>query len=192
MWLVISGVASAIAALSALAAVAYARSTVHEARLARSDAQAAHQEYLFEQEKDRESLAAAHRAEMKQRTVALASEVTLQRVSQVQQVATILMDLADTARAEESDPPPLIPPGQFRMTRIPSLLMQLGASVTLLEVLGGPELLVAGQLAAGGYSAGSQPITFMGTAIDALRELQTLAGNDERLRVGHDDGSGSI
>lgn len=88
----------------------------------------------------------------------------------------------DVAREEAvNPPPPLDPPLPFRATRISAMLTGLGVAVNILDSLGGPELQVAADLATRGYGPGSSAMQIVGGGIDALREIDSLIRNEERL-----------
>lgn len=202
VWAIIGGISSGIAAFAALITIVYARRTVVESRQGRREAQAAHREDLEEarvarvqseeahkqnvaqQQRARQDFADAHREQMSERAAATATEIRLQRVLQAKRVAEVLMDLIETARAEHLNPPPsLAPPSPIRASRIPALLARLQNTVTVLESLGGPRLVVGGQLAAEGHTPGSIEMRYVGKGIDALREIDSLLRNDERLTI---------
>ena len=177
------------AAVAALVAVLYARETVIDARQARKEASADHRDQMAEERTAMEAATAAHHEEMAERRRSLDAEVTLQRIVQVERVADVLVDLMDAARAEGIAPPPFFEASTIRATRIPGLLSRLRAALALLDALGGPPLLGASGIANTGYGGGSSPTPLIGSTLDALREIELLAHNEDRLRV--DDGRDS-
>lgn len=157
-WGALGGISVVIAALAALVTIFFARSTVQEARLARRDNHQAHEE------------------EMAERAIALAAELRLQRIKQIEVVAEVLVDLIETARSEYIDPPPRTnPPMPFRATLIPTLLSRLGTALAILHSLEGPELPKAQQLAKQGFSVGTPPMNIVNDGAEALREVEAAA-----------------
>ena len=71
----------------------------------------------------------------------------------------------------------------FRATRIPAMLARLQTALTMLSSLGGPDLLAASRLAAGDYNLGSSPLEIVGGGVNALREIESLVCNDDRMRI---------
>ncbi len=183
LWSADGGIGAVVAALAALTTIWYARATVREARAARQEASDAHREELAEQRRALEASTAAHQEQMRERQRAFATEIKLQRIVQLERVAVVLTDLADTARAEAIDPPgrPVTDQAGRRMTRIPAVLGRLRTAVALLDALGGPELPAAGQLAR--QAGGTPPERTLSSALDAVREIESLALNEERLRL---------
>ena len=182
-WAALGGIAALVAAAAALVAIGYARATVREARLARQEAHLAHTEEVAEQRNAAEASMMAHQEETRQRREALAEEVRLQRVMQSERVAEILMRLADTAREELVNPPPQINGTPARATVIPAVLRRLGVAITLLQALGGPEVLSAMQLTRAGYRGTDSPMKMVSGAVNALDEIESLARNDDSLRL---------
>jgi hypothetical protein len=182
-WSAVGGIAAVVAALAALITIWYARATVGEARTARREATAAHAEDLAEQRRALETSAASHQQQMQQRAQALATELKLQRIVQLERIAEVLTDLADIARDEAIAPPPrpVSYPTAFRMSRIPAALARLRTAVALLDALGGPRLAAASQLA--GQAGGTPPETTLSSALAALQEIETLARNEGQLKV---------
>jgi hypothetical protein len=121
---------------------------------------------------------------MAQRQRAHRAELTIQRITAMREVSMMLLALVDVARDEAMDPPlPLNPPLPFRATRIPAMLVSLGVALTILDSLDGPEPQAARSLAAQGFHVTDDPMRVLGAGIDALREIDSLVCNDDRLRV---------
>lgn len=194
-WSALGGMASVVAAISALVTIGYARATVREARRARKESRDAHEEEITElrsatkaaiaeQRAAAEASAAAHREEMHERDRALRADLTLQRIGQVERISQLLLSLVETAREESiNPPPPLSPPMPLRATKVPAMLVRLGVAVSILDSLGGPELLVANKLARQGYGGGSNPMEVVGSGLDALREIDSLVRNHDQLKL---------
>jgi hypothetical protein len=182
-WSAVGGIAAVAAAVAALITIWYARATVGEARTARREASDAHTEEMAEQRRALEASTAAHQEQMQERQRALATEIKLQQVVQLERVAEVLTGLADTARAEAIHPSgrPVTDQTGRRLTGIPAILARLAAAVALLDALGGPHLVTASQLAR--QPGGTHPETMLSNAIDALREIESLARNEERLKL---------
>jgi hypothetical protein len=179
-WGTVGGIAAVVAAFAALITIWYARATVGEARAARREASDAHTEEMAEQHRALQASAAAHQEQMRERQRALATEIKLQQLVQLERVAEVLTDLADTARAEAIQPPATDQRGR-PMTRIPAVRRRLGAAVALLDALGGPPAVVAGKLAR--QPGGTPPETALSSAISALELIQSLARNEDRLKL---------
>ncbi len=180
----VNAVAAVVAAIAALVTILYARRTVAEAKAASEDLErirAATDAALLEQRSAAQASAAEHSAEMAERKRAISAELGVQRLAQLQRISELLLLLADVAREEERNPPEPLGPG-ISGTRLPGILKHLRNSITVLEALGGPRLLKAGPLAARGYGAGSQAIRFLGDAIDAFEEIDSLVRADETVR----------
>ncbi len=186
-WSAVGGIAAVVAAGAALITIWYARATVGEARAARREASDAHTEEVAEQRSALQASTAAHQEQMRERERALATEIKLQRIVQLERVAEVLTDLADTARAEAIQPPgrPVTDQSGQRMTRIPAVLARLRVAVALLDALGAPRLIAAGKL--GRQAGGTPPQTTLSSALDALREIESLARNEERLELEQPD-----
>lgn len=185
--------ASIVAAVAALVTILYARATVREARHARRENRDAHLEEIAEmrqatnaavaeQQAATEASAAQHRAQMAERDRALEAELAVQRLTQLDRISELLLLLADVARDETRDPPAKLGPG-ITGTRLPGILRRLRNAITVLEALGGPELLAAGPLARRGYGAGSHAISYLGDALDALEEIDALTRAGAPLAV---------
>jgi hypothetical protein len=183
-WTTIGSGASVVAAIAALMAVRYARETVRESRAGRTDARRDHAESLREQ---RALLDAAHRGhedEMAEREKALARELALQRIVQLDRVGRALIRLTEVARAEAITPPPALDPVQpIRLSAIPSVVAQLRMALRLFNRLGGPALNAAERLAEAGPHAGTPATSVLGDAFGALSEVEQIARNDESLEV---------
>jgi len=185
-WSAVGGIAAVVAALAALITIGFAWATVHEASAARREASAAHKEEMAEQRRALQASTAAHQEQMRERQRALATEIKLQQIVQLERVAEVLTDLADTARAEAIQPPgrpvtfPTDQAGQ-RLTGIPADLARLGAAVALLDALGGPHLVAASQLVR--QPGGTPAQRTLSSAINALREIESLARNEDRLKL---------
>lgn len=176
--------ASILAAVAALVTILYARATVREARDGRRENRGAHLEEIAEmrqattaavaeQQAATEASAAQHRVEMAERDRALAAELAVQRLTQLDRISELLLLLADVARDEARNPPERLAPA-ISGTRLPGILRRLRNAITVLEALGGPELLAAGPLARRGYGGGSDAVSFLGDALDALEEIDKL------------------
>jgi hypothetical protein len=74
IWAAVGGVGSVVAAVAAAVAVWFAKSTVDEARRARTAQQEAHEELLASHQRQLDAAAGAHRDEMTERARALAAE----------------------------------------------------------------------------------------------------------------------
>jgi hypothetical protein len=186
-WSVVAAIATVVAAIAALVTIGFAWATVRQARDARKEASDAHTEEMAEQHRALQASTAAHQEQMRERQRALATEIKLQQVVQLERVAEVLTDLADTARAEAIQPPgrPLTDQAGQRLTGIPTVLARLGAAVALLDALGGPHLVAASQLAR--QPGGTPPQKTLSDAIDVLREIESLAHNEERLKLERPD-----
>src|SRR2546429_9937787 len=90
----IGSVGSAIAAVAALVTVWFARRTVTEARESRKESSAAHVEAMRQQAELLAATRTAHEREMAERARALASELVLQRLRQLDVVADLLRQTA--------------------------------------------------------------------------------------------------
>ncbi len=182
-WSAVGGIGAVVAAGAALITVGFAWATVREARAARREASDAHKEEMAEQRHALQASTAAHQEQMRERQRALATEIKLQRVVQLERVAEVLTDLADTARAEAIQPPgrSVSDSSGRRLTGIPAVLARLRTAVALLDALGGPNLVAAGKLAR--QPGGTPPETTRSSAIDALHEIESLARNEERLKL---------
>jgi hypothetical protein len=183
-WGALGGIASVIAACAALVTIFYARATVIQARSGQRDAKIAHSEELLEQRALIEQAQAAHHEEMVERARALSAEIKLHRIVQLERVVETLVELIRVARDEEIHPPPgiegvVLPAG---MTLIPTVLARLRTNIVLLERLGpGEKLLIAGQLAMQGSTL--SPPKIVSTSLAALNEIESLARNDDDLRL---------
>jgi hypothetical protein len=187
LWSAIAGIAAVVAAIAALVTIGFAWATVREARAARREASAAHKEEMAEQRRAFQASTDAHQEQMQERQRALAAEIKLQQIVQLERVAEVLMDLAATARAEAIHPAgrPVIDQAGRRLTGIPAVLARLRAAVALLDALSGPELPIARQL--GDQPGGTPAELTLGSAIEALREIESLARNEERFKVERPD-----
>jgi hypothetical protein len=145
--LALGEIASLVGAGAALAAVYVARLTVNEARDGRKEAADAHVE-------------------------AMASEHRLQQTLQLERVASLLRELSDVARGEQLDPPAALSELQpIPLSRLPSVLARLRVAINTLDLLGGPDLAAARQVAEEGHTIGTQPISLVGIAMTALSEV---------------------
>ncbi len=177
----VGGIASVVAAAAALVAVLYARATVSEARKARTESSAAHAEESGQQAKLLEATTAAHQQEAQERERALASDLVLQRLVQLGRITDVLRELAEIARTEMVDEPPLMTGTPFRLTRTTGMLARLEAATVIFESLGGPALSKAESLAKEGRRANTPPGTILGDAMGVLDEITFLARSDDRL-----------
>lgn len=132
--------ASGIAAVAALLTVYYARATVAEARRSRREASAAHGEEMSREGQLLDATQAAHQQEMSERQRALASELWLQRLTQLGRVNELLGETADIARIEIANPPAKVAGGLGSWTRVTGALVRVEAALIILEQLGGPSL----------------------------------------------------
>ncbi len=186
-WSAVGGIAAVVAAVAALITIGFAWATVRQASAARREASNAHTEEMAEQRRALEASTAAHQEQLRERERALAAEIKLQRVVQLQRVAEVLTDLADAARAEAIQPPgrPVTDQTGRRLTGIPTVLARLRTAVALLDALGGPELPTARKLE--GQAGGTPAETTLSSAINALHEIESLARNDDRLKLERPD-----
>lgn len=143
----IGEIASVVGAGAALAAVYVARLTVLEARDGRKEAADAHVE-------------------------AMGAERRLQQALQLERVAALLRELSDVARDEQLHPPAALSEIQpIPLSRLPSVLARLRVAVRTFDLLGGPDLPAAREVAEAGQTLGTQPIALVGTAMTALHEV---------------------
>lgn len=176
----LGGVASVVAAGAALVTVLYARATVVQARTARQEAKDAHAEEARQQTELLEATSMAHEQEMIEREKALASEMFLQRLVHLGRITDLLGDVADVARIEQVQPPPLIEGTPFKLTRTTGMLARLEAAIVIFESLGGPPLAQAEQLSKEGRRADTPPMRIVGDAMGALDEITFLAKENDR------------
>ncbi len=181
----VGGAASVVAAVAALVTIIYARATVVQARAARREANQAHTEETHQQAQLLEATRVAHDQEMAERERALASELFLQRLVQLGRITDVLGEVADVARIEQVQPPPLIEGTPFRLTRTTGMLARLEAAVVIFESLGGPPLAKAEQLSKEGRRANTPPMRIVGDAMAALDEITFIAKDEARLRTPH-------
>lgn len=181
----IGGIASVVAAGAALITVLYARATVMEARAARQDARQAHAEETQQETQLLQATRLAHEQEMAERERALASELCLQRLVHLGRITDLLGEVADVARIEQAQPPPLIEGTPFRLTRTTGMLARLEAAVVIFESLGGPQLAKAEQLSKEGRRANTPPMRIVGEAMAVLDEITFIAKDDARLTMPH-------
>lgn len=181
----VGGIASVIAAGAALVTVIYARATVAQARAARREAKDAHAEETRQQAQLLEATTMAHEQEMVEREKALASELFLQRLAHLGRITDLLGEVADVARIEQVQPPPLIEGTPFRLTRTTGMLARLEAAIVIFESLGGPPLAKAEQLSKEGRRANTPPMQIVGDAMGALDDITFLAKSNDRLVQSH-------
>jgi hypothetical protein len=181
----VGGVASVVAAGAALVTVLYARATVVQARTARREARDAHAEETRQQAQLLEATRMAHEQEMREREKALASEMFLQRLVHLGRVTDLLGEVADVARIEQVQPPPLIEGTPFKLTRTTGMLARLEAAIVIFESLGGPPIAKAEQLSKEGRRANTPPMRIVGDAMSALDEITFLAKDNDRLVQPH-------
>jgi hypothetical protein len=181
----VGGVASVVAAGAALVTVLYARATVVQARTARREAKDAHAEETRHQAQLLEATRMAHEQEMREREKALASEMFLQRLVHLGRVTDLLGEVADVARIEQVQPPPLIEGTPFKLTRTTGMLARLEATIVIFESLGGPPIAKAEQLSKEGRRANTPPMRIVGDAMSALDEITFLAKDNDRLVQPH-------
>lgn len=179
----VGGVASVVAAGAALVTILYARATVSEARTARREARQAHVEETQQQAQLLEATRVAHEREMAERERALASDLILQRLAQLGRVTDLLGELADIARTEQTNPPPLIEGTPFKLTRTTGVLVRLEAAVVVFQGLGGPPLAKVEQLSKEGRRANTPPMRIVGEAMAALDEITFIAKDDASLTM---------
>jgi hypothetical protein len=186
-WTAVGGIAAVVAAIAALITIGFAWATVRQASAARKEASNAHKEEMAEQRRAFQASTAAYQEQLQERERALAAEIKLQQVDQLERIAEVLMDLAATARAEEIDPPGRSVNDQTgrRLTGVPTVLARLRAALALLDALGGPELPTARLL--GDQPGGTPKQRTLSNAIDALREIESLARNEDRLKLERPD-----
>jgi hypothetical protein len=177
----VGGVAAVIAAGAALVTVVYARATVAQARAARQESRAAHAEETQQQTALLEATRMAHEQEMVEREKALASELFLQRLAHLGRITDLLGEVADVARIEQVQPPPLIEGTPFRLTRTPGMLARLEAAIVIFESIGGPPLAKAEQLSKEGRRANTPPMRIVGDAMGALDDITFLAKSNDQL-----------
>lgn len=197
-WTVAGAAGSVVAALAALVTVIFARNTVRETQAGRREALAQHRELMVEEQRATDAIEAARQAtetlarttteaqasERQAAALALSSRVTLQRIVQLERIALTLGRVAQTAREEAHTPPPVLPgPQPIPLSRLPTLLQELDAAVSLYERLGAQPINSAAELARRGYSVGIPPTRVLGEAHTALDELRRLAENDPALRL---------
>src|SRR5262249_48112576 len=155
----------------------FARQTVAEARAARNEATAGHLELVEIQRAATEAARRAASDEASARRRAAANQVVADRLAAAARVAEILTEVAATAQVEQQrygDGFPL-PLGELRI--MPTILGRLRAALAALRTLGGPDITTASQLARDG--AGSTPGSVLGSAYQAMYELETLATNHD-------------
>jgi hypothetical protein len=181
----VGGLASVVAAGAALVTIMYARATVVQARTARQEASQAHAEEAQQQAQILEATRLAHEQEMAERERALASELYLQRLVHLGRITDLLGEVADVARIEQAQPPPLIEGTPFRLTRTTGMLARLEAAVVIFESLGGPQLAKAEQLSKEGRRANTPPMRIVGEAMAVLDEITFIAKDDARLTMPH-------
>jgi hypothetical protein len=181
-WGTVGGIASVVAAGAALVTIHFARATVREAHQARQDASAAHKELVDLQNEELQSSRKAFVEEVAARERATDAQIRVQRMTQVERIGDILGRVVELAREEApifGDGPPRIIPDHFRT--LPAVLTQLGAALTVLEQLGGPELTSARQLSADG--AGEPSPRVLGGAVSAMQQLETFIQNRDEFKL---------
>ena len=182
---VVGGIASVVAAGAALLTILYARATVVEARAARQEAKEAHAEETQQQAQLLDATRVAHEQEMTERERAFASDLILQRLAQLGRITDLLGELADIARTEQTNPPPLIEGTPFKLTRTTGALVRLEAAVVIFQGLGGPPLAKVEQLSKEGRRANTPPMHIVGEAMAALDEITFIAKDDASLAMPH-------
>jgi len=180
----VGGIAAVVAAAAALWTVYYARETVREAHSARREARDDHRELVSLQRAGADAAQAAFREEMSDRRQALDSQIRFERITHATHVGELLVGIVNLAREESQvygamPPRPTIPP-----RIIPAVLTRLGASLTALKALGGPDLSEANTLAETG--AGEPAPRVLSGAVNALHELDSLMRNDDRFKLDGD------
>jgi hypothetical protein len=172
-WATIGNIASVVAALAAAVAILFAKRTVDEARASRREANDAHEHLLASHRQQLEASSAAHREEMAQRAQALASERKLEVLRQLQQIASVLVNLADGARDEAINPPARLSEiSPIPLTCITGILAALRATTASLDALRGPDLPQVRRVASQSFSPGTPPMHFVGEAFMALSEVE--------------------
>ena len=159
--IVVSALFTAVAAVATIAAVVYARRTVGEARLTRTESHAAHaaeiaameQARMLAAEQHKQQISelqfaaaaayAGHEEQMAAQKVVFRHDLIVRRLVQMQRVAEILFDLIGAAREESVHPSQRVDLGNRRLlgaTSIPALQTKLRIEVRILKALGGPDL----------------------------------------------------
>ncbi|HTX07591.1 MAG TPA: hypothetical protein VME22_03210 [Solirubrobacteraceae bacterium] len=158
---VVSGAFTALAAVATIAAVVYARRTVGEAHLTRTESHAAHlaeiaameQATALAAEQHKQQISelqfaasaayAGHEEQMAAHKEVFRHDLIVRRLVQMQRVAQVLFDLIGAAREEAVHPSQRVDLGNRRLlgaTPIPALQTQLRIEVRILKALGGPDL----------------------------------------------------
>ena len=179
----IGDIASGIAALAALVTVYYARATVLQAREARREASAAHNEEMDREAQLLGATRAAHEQEMAAREHAVDRELWVQRLTQLGKIHDLLGETADIARFEISNPPERIEGQPGSWTRLPGALARVEAALVILERLGGPSLPETRQMTVNCRQMRTPPAQVAGEAMSALGRMQHLAENDPAFKV---------
>jgi hypothetical protein len=185
-WSPVSGIAAVIAASAALVTVWFAGRTVFEARRARKESSSAHSEEMRQQAALLATTTAAHEREMAERARALASELVVQRLAQLDKIAELLRETVDVGYREAQYPPLKPETGPFTMTRLPGLLLRLEAAVAVAGRLGCPALDGVMKVAIDHRAAPMQPLGVASDAMSALRSLSDLTQNHPALTLPDD------
>jgi hypothetical protein len=182
-WSTVGSIAAVIAAGAALVTVWFARRTVMEARAGRQEAHEAHADEMRQQAELLATTTSAHEREMAERERVFASELVLQRHAQLGRITDLLRRLADIARDEMVENPPLLEGTPFRLTRLTGVMAQLRAALAIFDALSGPALNQTEKLIHG-YHAGTRASEVLGVAMnEAFSEVNSVAENHPSLRV---------
>jgi len=184
--MVIGDIASGIAALAALVTVYYARATVLQARDARREASAAHNEEMAREAQLLEATRAAHAQEMAERERALERELWLQRLAQLAKLQDLLWEAADVGRLEISTPPERIEGQVGTWTRLTGVLVRVEAALVSLEALGGPLLPEIRRMAIDCRQIGVHPGKVVSETMSALQITLHLAESDPTFKAPRD------
>lgn len=200
----IGSLGSVVAAGAALMAVLYARSTVREARAGRREAteahtreaqrqvelieatKSAHEQEASQQLQLLQATQAAHQQEMVDRARALASELVLQRLTQVGRVEELIGEVADIARFEIEHPPQRIAGQIGTWSRVTGALARLEAAIVICQRLGvaggvGDVLAEARKMSIDYRRVGTPPQTVVGEAMGMLDRMKFITETDESL-----------
>ena len=139
----VNTLSAVVAAVAALGAVWFARSTVLEAITARRESRDAHGEEMKELRAERAAATERHRAEMLERDATFVADLALRRVAQLEVISGLLLHMVEVAREEYFHPPAPVDVteqglGQMvTTTRLPAIRLRLDAAVAAYNKLGG-------------------------------------------------------
>lgn len=164
-WDAVGAIAGVVNVLVLPLALWIAYLAIREARTQRREARQAHEAQLAEQRRNAEEAGEAHRERLAEQQRALAAEVKLQRLAQLQRMADVLLAIRDAARAQDRD-------------RLPALLAQLRVANAVLRAHG-ETVLSTLRILSEGEAAGMNSERLLSVAIDALGAAERCARSEE-------------